>query len=160
MYRNPQCLPRLQFYGQWEVVPDRREILARMTADTFDPRKTVFLEEPPRIAPASSNAVATIAVKRYANCRVVVRINAPHDGILLLADTWYPGWRARVDGHAAPLYRADHVLRATEVPVGEHLVEFYFQPLTFLWGLAISVAATVGVIFFTLLNRWRQPCFT
>ena len=156
LYRNPQCLPRLQFYGQWEVVPDRQQILARMTADAFDPREMVFLEEQPRIALASSNAVATITVERYANCRVVVRINASHDGVLLLADTWYPGWKARVDGHATPLYRADYVLRATEVTAGEHLVEFYFQPLTFLLGLAISVVATVGVILFALLKRRQR----
>ena len=39
------------------------------------------------------------------------------------------------------------------------LVEFYFLPLTFLLGLAISVAATVSVAFMALRKKWRPPCF-
>jgi hypothetical protein len=142
-YRNKNCLPRLQFYGQWQVVPDRQRMLALMTADSFNPRETVFLEQSPSITPSPSKASATIEVERYTANRVTVRVTAAQGGILLLADTWYPGWKVQVDGRPAPLYRADHMLRATEVPAGAHIVEFRFAPATFYAGALISGATLI-----------------
>jgi len=155
LYRNPHCLPRLQFYGQWQVVPDRGRMLALMKADSFRPQETVFLEETPTLAPSPSKASATIKVERYTANRVVVRVNATRSGILLIADTWYPGWKATVDGHTAPLYRADHALRATEVPEGEHVVQFRFAPTSIAIGAAISLATSAFALLLVLAGCFR-----
>lgn len=144
LYRNPRCLPRLQFFGQWEVVTDRRQMLDRMTADTFDPSKTIFLETAPPGEPLSMRSPALITVKQYSACRVMAEVTTSQSGILLLADTWYPGWLARVDGVPVQLYRADHVLRAVFVPAGRHVVEFEFRPPLFRLGLAIGLVTLVG----------------
>lgn len=153
LYRNLRCLPRFQFYGQWQIVPDRQQMLERMTADTFNPQETVFLEEAPLLTPSRLKASAIIQVERYTANRVVVRVNATRSGILLLADTWYPGWKARVDGQAAPLYRADHALRATVVPGGEHVVEFIYAPLLFRIGATVGLVTVVTAILLAWVLR-------
>jgi uncharacterized membrane protein YfhO len=139
----------LQFYQHWQVIPDRQKILELMSADSFNPAETVYLEQTPTLAPFPANAPAGTDIEQYTPNRVVAWVSAPHAGILLLADTWYPGWKARVDGHPAPLYRADRVLRATEVPAGEHRVEFYYAPLSLRIGAAISLG-TLAVLLLGL----------
>jgi uncharacterized membrane protein YfhO len=66
-------------------------------------------------------------------------------GWLVLADTWYPGWQAAVDGERVPLYRADYLFRAVEVPPGEHQVSFTYRPLSVRLGVLISILAWLAV---------------
>ena len=47
----------------------------------------------------------------------------------MLADTWFPGWKATVDGRSAPIVRTDQLLRGVVLPAGAHTVEFTYVPL-------------------------------
>ena len=68
---------------------------------------------------------------------------------------YYPGWRAFVDGHEAPLLRADCIFRAVPVPAGTHEVRLVFVPRTWQWGLAISLATFLALAAWALPRRWR-----
>jgi uncharacterized membrane protein YfhO len=63
----------------------------------------------------------------------------------VLADSYYPGWEARVDGRTRPLLVADYVLRAVALERGEHEVEFVFRPRSFRWGAVLSSLALLGL---------------
>ena len=69
-----------------------------------------------------------------------LRIDAQTDkeGYLLFAETWYPGWKAKLDGLSTELYRADYLFQAVAVPAGTHRVEFVYQPFSFYIGLGLS----------------------
>jgi uncharacterized membrane protein YfhO len=69
---------------------------------------------------------------------VVVETESADDALLVLTDTYYPGWRAKVDGSDAEILRADYVFRAVVLPAGNHTVEFEFKPRSFLFGAALS----------------------
>jgi uncharacterized membrane protein YfhO len=60
---------------------------------------------------------------------------------LVLSDTYYPGWRALVDGREQPLVRGDLLFRVVPVPAGQHEVVFRFEPTSIRVGLAITVVA-------------------
>jgi uncharacterized membrane protein YfhO len=66
-------------------------------------------------------------------------------GYLVLADTYYPGWRAFVDGHPAQVWRANYGFRAVAVDAGEHEIEFQYRPRSFVLGAAISGVALLAV---------------
>lgn len=68
--------------------------------------------------------------------RYRVRLSQP--GLLITRDPWYPGWEVWVNGHPAPLMRADVVLMATPLPAGESDVVFRYHPWSFYIGAAIS----------------------
>src|SRR4051812_10994045 len=56
-------------------------------------------------------------------------VDAKRPGRLILNDTWYPGWHAKVDGRSVPIEHANVAFRALQVPAGNHLVEFTYRPV-------------------------------
>ena len=59
--------------------------------------------------------------------QLVIEAEAPEDGFLLLADTFYPGWTAQVDGRPTPIYRANLSVRGIQLPKGRHEVRFTYD---------------------------------
>jgi uncharacterized membrane protein YfhO len=66
-------------------------------------------------------------------------------GMLVVNDTYYPGWRAFIDGRPAPILRANGAFRGVRVPAGARSVSFAFEPMSFRLG-AWASAATVGAL--------------
>ncbi|UCD55970.1 MAG: YfhO family protein, partial [Candidatus Hydrogenedentota bacterium] len=60
-----------------------------------------------------------------------------------LTDSYYPGWNAFVDGMRRPVWRANSLFRAVEVPPGVHTLIFRYQPASVRWGIVISLASVV-----------------
>jgi uncharacterized membrane protein YfhO len=77
---------------------------------------------------------------------VTIRAVSDSGGFLVLADTFYPGWQAALDGKPVEIMRANHAFRAVAFPPGEHTVEFRYAPLSFIVGAAISLTALIIVI--------------
>jgi uncharacterized membrane protein YfhO len=74
--------------------------------------------------------------------RLEVDVELPRPGILVVSESYYPGWRARVDGAPAEILRADYLLRGVELDAGAHHVSFEYRP----WSLRIgAVASLAGV---------------
>jgi uncharacterized membrane protein YfhO len=61
-------------------------------------------------------------------------------GMLIIADTWYPGWYATVDGHPAPIYQPYAALRGVVVDRGFHTLAMHYRPRSVLLGAAMSLA--------------------
>lgn len=99
-------------------------------------------------APAAGppGAVARAVMRADEPGRVVVAATTDAPAYLVLTDTWFPGWRARVDGRDARLLRADHAFRAVFLPAGDHTVEFTFRPRGLGAGLAVSLVAAALVV--------------
>jgi hypothetical protein len=60
--------------------------------------------------------------------RVEVEIESSQPGVLILHETYYPGWIAEVDGRPARILRANVLFRGVEVSEGRHVVVFRFAP--------------------------------
>jgi len=73
-------------------------------------------------------------------------VNSSADGWLFVADLWYPGWRAWVDGIRVPVVRANYLFRAIPVKAGSHEVILAYRPVSFYAGLAIGVLGW-GIFF-------------
>ena len=129
------------------------EIKAHLLAVDFDPKLKVFVEEDIDWG-AEGGYAANAAFEMYADQEVVVSTQASGDGFLFLSDTYYPGWKAYVDGEEATIYRANYAFRAVPVPAGEHTVVFRFEPESFKWGLRITLgtagATAVAFLMFAL----------
>jgi uncharacterized membrane protein YfhO len=98
-------------------------------------------------------------VAGYEPDRVVVNTRASRPALMVLADNYYKGWVAKVDGREVPIYRTNHTFRGVVVPAGAHRVEFTFNPVDLYTGLYIHLAslallAAYGV--YLLVRRRRQ----
>jgi len=127
VYENPRALPRVMLVPRWQLA-DFEELL-RSGWPNIDPRQTVLLEQPPRLAAQAADAEGgTARIVRYSNTEVIVEVDAPAGGFLLLNDVWHPWWRAEVDGRAADLLKANVLFRAVAVGPGRHRARFSFHP--------------------------------
>lgn len=84
--------------------------------------------------------------------RLVIEVEADEAGWLVISDTWYPGWRAWVDGMEKPILHANYLFRAVELPAGEHQVILGYRPLSFFVGLAVSLVSLL-LVFILWRNR-------
>jgi hypothetical protein len=131
IYENPRALPRVMLVGDWQVADFGRLIASGWPADV-DPTKTVLLEKAPALLRAVTNS-GTTRLARYANTEIIVEVDSPSGGILVLNDVWHPWWRATVDGVETEILRANVIFRAVAVPAGKHTVHFTFEPLRGAW---------------------------
>lgn len=86
-----------------------------------------------------ANPSATIV--RYEPDEVEVNAVSPAPALLVLFDSYYPGWKATVNAAPAPILRADYNFRAVPVPAGTSRVLFEFKPWSFRLGLMLAAAA-------------------
>ena len=82
---------------------------------------------------ASQAPTGTARIVRYRNTEILVTVDAPAGGILVLNDVWHPWWRARIDGSKTELLRANVLFRGVVVPAGRHVVRFTFHPFAGAW---------------------------
>ncbi|MBI2908367.1 MAG: YfhO family protein [Chloroflexi bacterium] len=89
-------------------------------------------------APAALSSGEGAEIIAYKPGRLAVRakLNAP--GFLVFTESYYPGWRARVDGLEVPIVRANVLFQAVYLPGGEQTVAFEYAPFSFTFGLAVS----------------------
>lgn len=159
VYRNRDVLPRAFIVYRAQVVDSAAQSLSRITDSVFDFRERVVLEEMPPDWREPSEIPSTPAATRivdYEPNRVRVEVETAVDGLLVLTDTYMPGWKALVDGRSTGVHVADHAFRAVVVPAGIHQVEFVYKPLSFQIGAVVSLATLVFLIVAFLLSRVRH----
>ena len=71
----------------------------------------------------------------------MVHARAARPAMLVLDDLAYPGWKATVDGHSAPIERTDYLLRGVALRPGDHTVEMRYAPVSWRIGWIISAIA-------------------
>jgi len=107
-------------------------------------RRTFVVGAAPELQTCEADGDEARLVER-GHARVVIRARMGCRGMVILADTWYPGWQARVDGRLTPIHEAYGFLRGVVVERGEHTLEFRYRPASVYGGMALSAAALLAV---------------
>jgi hypothetical protein len=164
IYENPGILPRAWFVAQWRRQPAPPALLEAMGSDGFRPDQVAYVypEDAEGLPDSLSRGQVLDLKKDPHHLRLSVRVTGTRPGLLVLSEIYYrPGWQATLDGEVIPLRRVNHVLRALEVPPGEHAIELRaVSPArqAGLWasrfcGLIVLVLLAAG----GLRARWRRP---
>jgi hypothetical protein len=157
VYENPTALPRARFVPRVEIVADDRRLLDRLAHGSDDLRTVALVDASPPsgFLGADGPADVPVAVVRDDAAHLVLRVDSPRPGFLVLADQDYPGWRATVNGDPAPIVRANLVFRAVEVPAGSSIVDMRYLPPGLVGGALVSLA-TVAALGAILVRRRRR----
>lgn len=165
VYENLEPLPRAYVAGQVLTAPDDAAALALMADPAFEPAKQVVLladdlaaagiqeQAAQLVSPPAGRPVQPVD---YQPERVTLDVALDAPGVLVLADTWYPGWQVTVDGAPAALLRANYLFRGVLLPAGQHRVQFEFRPPTLRRGAGISLAAALAVLALAVVGIWSQ----
>jgi uncharacterized membrane protein YfhO len=76
---------------------------------------------------------------------------------LVLAENFYPGWIAKVDGVERTIMRVNYNQRGLLLDSGRHDVEFVYRPTSFTRGVVISLASLLMLVLWWSVGRWRRP---
>ena len=168
IYLNEGYLPRAFAVPQAQVVADESAVLAALVANQERLDQLVFLElegepPPPDLGTAEGGEwTAEVDITQYSLNEVRLTATLPRAGFVVLSDTFYAGWQARVNGERVPLYRANSIMRGVALPAGTHEVVFTFRPLDFYSGAWVSglalATSLVGLVVLRLkASKRNQP---
>jgi hypothetical protein len=116
----------------------------------YDLRAVAYVatEEPQGLTGYSSRRVVSpvekVTITRYEPQRVEIDARLEHPGLVVLADTDYPGWVLTIDGVPAPIYRTNHLMRGAAVKAGQHTLVYTYDPASFRIGAALTIAGLIG----------------
>ncbi len=85
--------------------------------------------------------------------RVELKATLRSPGLVILADTYYPGWRLTIDGKPAPIYRANRLMRGAAVPAGEHVLVYSYEPQSFRIGAIVSGVSLIALLALAVTSR-------
>lgn len=154
IYENRDAFPRAFLVQKGVPLAERTQALAQLKVTDF--QREVLLEDAPGerdATPSPAKEPGLASIRGYRPNRVDVDVRNAPPGYLVLTDVWFPGWTCTVDGHPAPIYRANFLFRAVAIPAGNHDVVFVFQPASYRWGRYVTAVALIGVVCFSLLFR-------
>ncbi len=121
-----------EIYQLDSIVTKTRAI---MDGTLFSPEHTSF------------NNKGTINLSSYAPNKMVYTSNTEGASLAIFSEIFYPkGWSATIDGKEANILRANYVLRALEIPPGNHTIEFKFEPAAYVVGNKITAVFSILVI--------------
>ena len=125
VYQNSSVLPRAFFVGKVIGVSSPEDGLQKMFAKNFSVSDNAAVENFPE-AEFLISKNSKVSVKDYQDNRVVLETENQNDGFLVLTDSYYPGWQAKVDGVSTPIFPSNVAFRGIFIPSGKHLVVFEY----------------------------------
>ena len=155
LYQIDAVTPRAYVVAQTTAEADPSKVLEKLASDEFDSRHEVILERHLNLS-YGDTLHSWAKILDYTNQRVILAASLSRSGVLVLADSYYPGWRVYVDGEERQILRANLFFRAVEVPPGNHQVEFRYEPLSFTIGLVVSLLSLSSLGVWILYQRLRQ----
>jgi hypothetical protein len=159
-YRNANALPRSFIVHETKIAADREASLRALLSPEFKPAAFAIVSEPIGLANDSSVRSPTPVITRRTLNEVVIIADPSAPGLLVLSDSFYPGWKAFVDGKETAIHRVNHVMRGVLLSPGNHEVRFRYDPLTFKVGALISLGTVLlltAFLIWTKASRGSQP---
>ncbi len=150
IYRARDPLPRAFCVNQ---IVDREQVLA--DPGTFNPRTQAFLAEGRSWSVSEPFESSSVQVLGFEPERVELTVTLDGQGLLVLCEQDYPGWRATVDGDLSEVWTVNSLLRGVPLDSGEHTVVFKFRPTCWPWVWWVW-SLGLGSLAFTVL-RFRRP---
>ncbi len=156
LYRNQGVWPRAFIARHINVCADDAAVVRRIHAAEFEPLSVVVPQaEFDRLPPLMQSALAVaypkdlnqcVTVVHYEANRVELSVDTAQHGLLVLSDTWFPGWSVQVNARTCALLRVNHTLRGVALDPGVSRIVFEYRPRSFLVGMALSALTLCCII--------------
>ncbi len=143
--KNESANGNAWFVSRVENVNSADDELAK--TQEIDTKTTAVINQTKFKLTGSLSSNGTITLAKYAPNHLVYKSNNEAAGLAIFSEIYYKeGWKATIDGKEASILRANYVLRALEIPAGEHTIEFVFKPSIYGWANPIMMASSWLII--------------
>jgi hypothetical protein len=150
-------VPELRWAGRAWRRPGLSPTLELVRSAAFDPRGGVALPGRAAAEPAERGSSATLSNAVVEADRASAVVEADGSGHLVFSRTFFPAWRAQVDGATAPVVVANGRDLAVAVPAGRHRVDLWYDPSPFRAGAAVQAAAFLAALGAAVATRRGRP---
>jgi hypothetical protein len=144
IFRFTDALPRLSIFHRIEPVSNEDKALLALRSGAVDVSRTALVEGSVPASPATGAESASIDRRTSSTVAASVSLSAP--ALLMLNDTFYPGWTATVDGTPTPIHRTDFLFRGIAVPAGLHHIVFAYRSRAVELGTSITTVALIAIL--------------
>ena len=160
LFENTSVLPRARMVYDFRIAKTLEELSDIFLSSDYNPREEVILEENIDIRESDIQIKPRFNVQTLTdeNMKLRLSVSTNQNGILVLADSYYPGWKAYIDGRNATIYPANLNQRAILINKGNHQVTFSYEPSWLKPSIIISVLAHIIILstmFLLLLSSSR-----
>lgn len=144
-------LPRALLVDEYQVLAHRDQMLAAMQRPSYDPQRTVLLEQPPVPVPVhGAGAPGTVVSTVRSTDELLIEADLQRPALLLLTDAYSTGWNARALPDSVQqsytVLPANYVLMAVPLAAGRHRLVLVYAPLAFRIGAWVSLLALAGYL--------------
>jgi len=151
VYRNPEALPKAWLVHNIRKVETHAQAAAAVDDNGFNAAEQAVVTD--AIQVESCNDTSPVIFDSYQSNSLRMRTNAACRGLMVVGDTWYPGWSATLDGAATPLYEVNTALRGIVVPAGNHMIEMRYRPLSVMVGGMMTVIGLLAAAVIAWKSR-------
>ncbi|MGO8949835.1 MAG: YfhO family protein [Ktedonobacterales bacterium] len=162
IYENTDALPRAFVVHDVRTATSDEQAVSLLSNPTFPLLGTLVLassapaDELAQIGGHPERDGSKVVVTNSTANEVDLQAKMNSSGFVALQDTYYPGWRAYVDGQEVPIYRSDVTFRAVFVPKGSHRISFVYLPPSFVAGAGLALLPPIALVGWLIVNRRRR----
>lgn len=156
---NPYAYGNAWFVDKVQYVNNANEEIDAL--NDILPTETVivdakFKEQLKGVTEGYKDSLSTVRLTSYEPNRLIYKTSSPKDGVVVFSEIYYPGWQATIDGQPVDIARADYILRAMNVPGGEHTIEMWFDPQSIHVTESIAYAALALLLIGVMVLLWME----
>jgi Bacterial membrane protein YfhO len=151
VYVNQQAMPRAWLASSVIALTPAQVLSTIRTSKLpdgrlYQPEAIALVEDPKATWQGVTASNGQAEILKLDSTEVKIKTRSTNAAFLILGDVSYPGWQATIDGKPTEIYQTNYIQRGVQVPAGEHLVEYRFEPLSFKLGVGVTLlSAAVGV---------------
>jgi len=97
-----------------------------------------------------------VEIQEYTNNKAKLNITTESDEFLVFSDTYYPGWKAYIDGQQVKIYKTNGIVKGIFIPAGKHIVEFDYLPNNFWIYFSVSMATFISIIISIVIINYKR----
>ena len=156
--QNPSALGNAWFITNPIIVKNADEEIAALS--DFNPNETVIIDQRFASFVEDSNYNidgSSIGLDIYKPNYLKYTSQTQFPALAVFSEIYYKdGWNVYVDGEKSDYFRANYVLRAMQVPAGNHTIEFKFEPKVYKIGEGISLASSIILILLLVFVSFKE----
>ncbi|HPQ42356.1 MAG TPA: YfhO family protein, partial [bacterium] len=140
LFTNPGCFMRAFVVTAWEYRADDAAVLTALADPdiALDTMAIVTGTGKPHQSDAAGSR-SDVRIVKYDLHTIAIDVSVENESMLVLSDTFYPGWNAYIDNQPVECLQVNHMMRGVRISEGTHLAEFRFEPLSWRLGMFLTL---------------------